>query len=122
MVEYEESRVQRIKENINRMKSLGILNLFKKLEPESKRQIAKSPFHIKKPARDDPPRHSTRYPLTMFSISTRDASDELLQKEYCKEGDFKETVEIHIEEDENPETYTEEQELGDYKVPWTLYL
>ncbi|KAL2508113.1 Nucleic acid-binding [Forsythia ovata] len=52
---------------MDRMKSLGILNLSKKLKPESKRQIAKSPSHKKKPTRDDLPRHSTRYPVTLFS-------------------------------------------------------
>ncbi|KAL2472568.1 Zinc-finger domain of monoamine-oxidase A repressor R1 [Forsythia ovata] len=116
MVGYEEWRAQRIKDNMDRMKSLGILNLSKKLKPESKRQIAKTLSHKKKPARDDPPRRSTRLkemPLVSY-----------LEKSTAKKEISVKTVEIHIEEDENPETYTEEQEklLGDYKAPWTLYL
>ncbi|KAL2559188.1 hypothetical protein Fot_03927 [Forsythia ovata] len=68
MVEYEESKAQIIKENMYRMKSLGILNLSKKLKPESRRQIAKTLSHKKKPARDDPPRelygpYTTHSPL-----------------------------------------------------------
>ncbi|KAL2520638.1 Zinc-finger domain of monoamine-oxidase A repressor R1 [Forsythia ovata] len=116
MVEYEESRAQRIKDNMDRMRSLGILNLSKKLKPESKRQIAKTPSHKKKPTRDDPPRRSTRL-KEMPSVS-------YFEKSTAKKEISVKTVEIHIEEDENPETYTEEQEklLGDCKAPWTLYV
>lgn len=66
IVEYEESRAQRIKQNMDRMKSLGILDLSKKLKPEPKRQIAKTLSQKKKPARDDPPRRSTRCSITFF--------------------------------------------------------
>lgn len=66
IVEYEESRAQRIKQNMDRMKSLGILDLSKKLKPEPKRQIAKTLSQKKKPARDDPPRRSTRCSITLL--------------------------------------------------------
>lgn len=116
IVEYEESRAQRIKQNMDRMKSLGILDLSKKLKPEPKRQIAKTLSQKKKPARDDPPRRSNRL-QEMPRVS-------YFEKKTERKGIPVKIVEIHIEEGENPETYTEEQEklLGDCKIPWTLFV
>lgn len=67
--EYEESRAKRIKENMERMKSLGIADLSKQL----KRQPASSPSLRKtKPppaSSNDPPRRSSRFAPQFFQVS-----------------------------------------------------
>lgn len=58
--EYEESRAKRIKENMERLKSLGIADLSKQL----KRQPASSSLRKTKPppaSSNDPPRRSSRF-------------------------------------------------------------
>ncbi|KAI3450960.1 hypothetical protein Pfo_007625 [Paulownia fortunei] len=115
--EYEESRVQRIKQNTERMKSLGLFDLSKKLKHQSSKPS--SSLRKMKPTStpsNDPPRRSSRLKdMTRVSYSERKTP---------KEEDSVKHVEIHIPEGENPEIYTEEHEklLGDSKAVWTLFV
>lgn len=147
--EYEESRAQRIKENTERMKSLGILHLADKLKrrplkPSSSPRKAKpSPAPS-----NDPPRRSSRYnysaSVTLYKwvcVSSlcflRFYMDKICflrlkeippvsyaeRKRPAKESYSPKNVEIHIPEGENPEIYAEEHEklLGDSQAVWDLY-
>ncbi|KAL0379290.1 UNVERIFIED_CONTAM: Cell division cycle-associated 7-like protein [Sesamum radiatum] len=117
---YEESRAQRIKENTERMKSLGIFDLSKNLKPPSSSKPSSS-SSVRKPKStstfsNHPPRRSSRLkdmPRVSYSEN----------KPPKKEGSIK-NVEIHIPEGEKPEIYTEEHEklLGDSKAVWTLWV
>lgn len=64
---YEQFRDQRIKENMERLQKLGILDLSRKLKPELKKRPKKDPSQ-KKPSStsSDPPRRSSRYSLFFF--------------------------------------------------------
>ncbi|KAL0448279.1 UNVERIFIED_CONTAM: Cell division cycle-associated 7-like protein [Sesamum latifolium] len=114
---YEESRAQRIKENTERMKSLGIFDLSKNLKPPS----SSSSSSLRKPkitstSSNHPPRRSSRLkdmPRVSYSEN----------KPPKKEGSVKD-VEIHIPEGEKPEIYTDEHQklLGDSKAVWTLWV
>ncbi|XP_073293403.1 uncharacterized protein [Primulina huaijiensis] len=113
--EYEESRAQRIKENTERMKSLGIFELSKNLKPYKTPPLRaiKAP----RPLSTDPPRRSSRLkdmPRVMYKDERHPKKEKLVV----------ESVEICIPEGENPEVYTEEDEklLGDSVAKWTLYV
>ncbi|KAK4394290.1 Cell division cycle-associated 7-like protein [Sesamum angolense] len=109
---YEESRAQRIKENTERMKSLGIFDLYKNLKPPS----SKPSSSLRNPR---PHPHLLIIlpgaPLDMPRVSYSE------NKPPKKEDSVKD-VEIHIPDGEKPEIYTEEHEklLGDSKAVWTL--
>ncbi|KAK4417457.1 Cell division cycle-associated 7-like protein [Sesamum alatum] len=116
--EYEESRAQRIKENTERMKSLGIFDLSKNLKrpsskpPSSSARKSKTTFT----SSNDPPRRSSRLkdvPPVSYT-----------EKKAPKKDKSVKNVEIHIPEGEKPEIYTEEHEklLGDSKAVWTLWV
>ncbi|KAH6756013.1 hypothetical protein C2S52_023606 [Perilla frutescens var. hirtella] len=115
---YEESRAQRIKENLERMKSLGIADLSNQL----KRRPTPSPS-LRKPkpshsSSNDPPRRSSRLKeLPPVRYSERKKSPK-------KDHSSNSVVEIHIPEGENLEIYTDEHEmlLGDSIAAWTLYV
>ncbi|KAL7104667.1 hypothetical protein ACP275_08G260300 [Erythranthe tilingii] len=113
--EYEESRAQRIKENEERMRSLGIFDLSHKLKPKPK--PSSSSLRKTNPPTapsTDPPRRSTR----LKDIPPVSYSEKKIPK---KESSAKK-VEIHIPEGENPEIYTDEHEklLGDSNSVWDL--
>ncbi|KAI8554389.1 hypothetical protein RHMOL_Rhmol05G0095000 [Rhododendron molle] len=112
---YEQFRDQRIKENMERLQKLGILDLSRKLKPEPKKRPQKDPSQ-KKPSStsSDPPRRSSRYSLFFFFPSCLRTP-----KKAARES---EEIEIHIEEGSKPEIYTEEDMklLGDSKTAWTL--
>ncbi|CAA0833978.1 Zinc-finger domain of monoamine-oxidase A repressor R1 [Striga hermonthica] len=114
--EYEESRAQRIKENAERMKTLGLFDLSKNLKPRSS---ASKPPRKAKPAHappNDPPRRSSR-------LKDLPPVSYVEKKTPAKKTMF-ENVEIHIEEGENPEIYMEEHKklLGDSENVWELYV
>lgn len=67
--QYEASRAQRIKENMERMKTLGIADLSKNLKPPSLRKIKPQI----KPSRD-PPRRSSRSHALLFSLNLQISS------------------------------------------------
>ncbi|KAL1536560.1 cell division cycle-associated 7-like protein [Salvia divinorum] len=112
--QYEESRAQRIKENMERMKSLGIADLSKHLKrPSASPSLRKIKPQLK--PSHDPPRRSSRLkdaPRPVYS-----------EKRSPKKAHISsEKAEIHIPAGEKPEIYTEEHEklVGDSVTPWTL--
>ncbi|KAL8047397.1 hypothetical protein ABFX02_08G239000 [Erythranthe guttata] len=116
--EYEESRAQRIKENEERMRSLGIFDLSLKLKSKPKPKPSSSSLRKTKPPTEalstDPPRRSTRLkdiPPVSYS-----------EKKTPKKESSPNKVEIHIPEGENPEIYTDQHEklLGDSNSVWDL--
>ncbi|PIN15788.1 hypothetical protein CDL12_11597 [Handroanthus impetiginosus] len=117
--EYEESRAQRIKENKERMKSLGIFDLSKKLKPPSSNPS--SSVRKMKPTSSQtsshPPRRSSRLkdrpPVSYVEKKTSKTLENPVKN-----------VEIHIPEGDKPEIYTEEHEklLGDSKDAWNLFV
>ncbi|XP_027076455.1 uncharacterized protein [Coffea arabica] len=114
-VDYEEKRAQRMKENMERMKMLGILDLSKNLQkpdkPITHKKLRASPSL---PALHDPPRRSSRL-KTMTPVN-------YFENRTPKKDKGMKNVEIHIEKGSNPEVYTKEHEklLGDSKSAWTL--
>lgn len=118
--EYEQHRAQRIKENMDRMKKLGLPELSKKLKPEIPQPKGsdkhKPPSHKKPPSTDEPPRRSSRL-KTMSPVNYSE------RREASKGGKVAKDVEICIPEGENPELYTKDHErvLGDSKKSWSLY-
>ncbi|XP_057787307.1 uncharacterized protein LOC131004626 [Salvia miltiorrhiza] len=113
--EYEESRAQRIKENMERMKSLGIADLSNQLKtrPSSSTLRKNKP---QRPPSDDPLRRSSR----LKEVPRPSYSEKRSPKKAHSSSSQK--VEIHIPAGENPEIYTEEHEklLGDSVADWTL--
>ncbi|KAL0283072.1 UNVERIFIED_CONTAM: Cell division cycle-associated 7-like protein [Sesamum angustifolium] len=136
---YEESRAQRIKENTERMKSLGIFDLSKNLKPPS----SKPSSSLRKPkttstSSNHPPRRSSRCPFPLYllfggflltfmplPLCVCDSFDmckrvvvrlkDMPRVSYSenkppKKEDSVKDVEIHIPDGENPEIYTEEHE------------
>ncbi|EEF43358.1 ubiquitin-protein ligase, putative [Ricinus communis] len=96
---YEEFREQRIKENMERMHKLGILEL--------SRNFKFKPFPI-------PPKDKTLKSLTPVDYSVRN-----LRRKRSSKG-----FEIRLQKCFKPEIYTEEHEklLGDCKTAWTLFV
>ncbi|KAL0332889.1 UNVERIFIED_CONTAM: hypothetical protein Scaly_2190400 [Sesamum calycinum] len=123
---YEESRAQRIKENTERMKSLGIFDLSKNLKPPSSKPSSSSL------ANPRPHPHlliilpgAPLGTLSLFFAVWR--LKDMPRVSYSenkppKKEDSVKDVEIHIPDGEKPEIYTEEHEklLGDSKAVWTL--
>ncbi|KAL8477878.1 hypothetical protein ACS0TY_029967 [Phlomoides rotata] len=113
IAEYEESRAQRMKENMERMKSLGIADLSKQLKrPSSSSSVRKTKPSA--PPSTHPPRRSSRLKdMPQVSYS---------EKKIPKQTSASKNVIIHIPEGENPEIYTEEDEklLGDSEAVWEL--
>ncbi|XP_042029427.1 cell division cycle-associated 7-like protein [Salvia splendens] len=112
--QYEASRAQRIKENMERMKTLGIADLSKNLKPPSAPPSLRKIKPQIKPSHD-PPRRSSRLkdaPRPVYS-----------EKKSPKKAQTKK-VEIHIPAGEKPEIYSEEHEklLGDSATAWALFV
>ncbi|CAL5385745.1 unnamed protein product [Camellia sinensis] len=114
---YEQSRDQRIKENLQRMQKLGILDLSRQLNPPSKRP-KKNPSQ-KKPSlpSSDPPRRSSRL-MAVTRVTYKEVSAPK-KKHKSEESD---EIEIVMKEGLKPEIYTEEDEklLGDCETAWIL--
>ncbi|KAK9286364.1 hypothetical protein L1049_014758 [Liquidambar formosana] len=115
---YEKCRDQRIKENMQRMQKLGILDLSLKLQPpkSSSTRNASHKTNPKSPPLlppSEPPRRSSRLknatPISYSEIRN-------------KKSETSKNDEIYIREGSKPEIYTEEHDklLGDCKTSWTL--
>ncbi|PSS26079.1 Cell division cycle-associated 7-like protein [Actinidia chinensis var. chinensis] len=111
---YEQFRDQRIRENMERMQKLGILDLSRKLKSESHPQKRPKRNPCEKKPSIDPPRRSSRLG-GMTRVSYADRCTPKKEKVVKFE-------EIHIKEGSKPEIYTEEDEklLGDCKTAWVL--
>ncbi|XP_071727080.1 uncharacterized protein [Rutidosis leptorrhynchoides] len=113
VAEYEQSREQRIKENLERMHKLGILDLSRNLKPT--KTLKPKVIRTQKPPSSSSasPRRSSRI-KTIPSVC-------YVEKREKKEKVIKDVI-IVIKEGSKPEVYTEEHEkmLGDYKETWTL--
>ncbi|XP_057495469.1 uncharacterized protein LOC130780499 [Actinidia eriantha] len=111
---YEQFRDQRIRENMERMQKLGILDLSRKLKSESQppKRPKRNPCE-KKPSVDPPRRSSRLGGMTRVSYADRCTP---------KKEKVVKFEEIHIKEGSKPEIYTEEDEklLGDCKTAWVL--
>ncbi|XP_010548388.1 PREDICTED: uncharacterized protein LOC104819826 [Tarenaya hassleriana] len=122
---YEQCREERIKENLQRMQSLGILDLSLKLRSETR--PAKRPF-----GNSDSGRKSTRgCPPVQLSGPTRRSSrlQNVSPVSYseaveAKRGKSLEHVTVQLEEGARPEIYTEEHEklLGNTERSWTFFV
>ncbi|KAK3005185.1 hypothetical protein RJ639_016427 [Escallonia herrerae] len=115
--EYEQSRDQRIKENLQRMEKLGILDLSRQLKYTKKQPTRNPPKKRAALAASGSPRRSSR----VKSLPQVNYSDK--EKHIRKEKVLK-NLEINITEGSKPEIYTEEDEklLGDCKTSWTMYV
>lgn len=111
VAEYEQSREQRIKENLQRMQKLGILDLSRNLKPPPKPKTIRPQKPL--PSSSGSPRRSSR----IKTIPTVSYSEMRIPKEKVIKD-----VKIVIKEGSQPEVYTEEHEkmLGDHKETWTL--
>ncbi|PWA94244.1 zinc-finger domain of monoamine-oxidase A repressor R1 [Artemisia annua] len=114
VAEYEQSREQRIKENLLRMQKLGIMELSRNLKPVKPKPKPKA-VRPQKPVvtSADEPRRSSR----IMTIPTVSYSERPIPKEKVKKD-----VKIVIKDGSIPEVYTEEHEkmLGDHKEPWIV--
>ncbi|KAK7362693.1 hypothetical protein VNO77_04813 [Canavalia gladiata] len=111
--DYEHIRDQRIKENMERMQKLGLLDLSLKLKLPQK-----TPLHKKKTTHHL--NHSTqRRSSRIMSLDPVNYSDR-----HPRPSKEEKEIEIVIPEGTNPEDYTEEQEklLGDCGTAWELYV
>ncbi|KAI3708039.1 hypothetical protein L2E82_37044 [Cichorium intybus] len=113
VADYELSREQRIKENLERMHKLGILELSRNLKPTRK------PKTIRPQKRLPPSPSSQRRSSRIQTMPTVDYSEQRVPS--SKDKVIKD-VKIEIKEGPQPEVYTEEHEkaLGDHKEAWTL--
>ncbi|KAI3702467.1 hypothetical protein L6452_28205 [Arctium lappa] len=113
VAEYEQSREQRIKENLQRMHKLGILELSRNLKPPPKPKTVR-PYKRVPPLPGSPRRSSRLKDLPTISYSEKRVPD-------SKDKPIKD-VKIEIKEGSQLEVYTEEHEkmLGDHKETWTL--
>ncbi|KAK3002782.1 hypothetical protein RJ639_018340 [Escallonia herrerae] len=114
--EYEQSRDQRIKENLQRMEKLGILDLSRQLKSTKKQPTRNPPKKRAAPASGSPRRSSRVKSLPQVNYSDKEKH---IQKEKVLKN-----LEINITEGSKPEIYTEEDEklLGDCKTSWTMYV
>ncbi|KAK9140526.1 hypothetical protein Scep_010207 [Stephania cephalantha] len=121
---YEQCRVKRIKENMERMQELGIRDRSVKLKSDllvahNKRNHTKPPKSSSSPPfpllSSQPPRRSSR----LQNATSVNYSDKPAKKENT-EAD----VDAMVGEGLNPEIYTEEQEklLGSCEESWTLFV
>ncbi|XP_042512010.1 cell division cycle-associated protein 7-like [Macadamia integrifolia] len=122
---YEQSRDKRIKENMERMQKLGILDLSLKLKSglSSPKRNPRNSSERKMPQPSPllpsaPSRRSSRLqnaaPVSYSELRVHNKKD--------KSGSY--DMEPCVEEGEKPEIYTEEQEklLGTCETPWTLFV
>uniref|UniRef100_A0A175YDZ6 Zinc-finger domain-containing protein n=1 Tax=Daucus carota subsp. sativus TaxID=79200 RepID=A0A175YDZ6_DAUCS len=119
--EYEKMRQERIKENLARMKQMGILELSKKLSGESRKASPskKSRGCVRKiQALPDSTRRSSRL-NTMTRVNYAEGAHSPK-----KAGRAARVTEIHLQQGSEPEIYTAEHEklLGDCKTKWALYV
>ncbi|GAB2227312.1 hypothetical protein Droror1_Dr00009128 [Drosera rotundifolia] len=125
--QYEQSREQRIKENLERMKKLGIMDLSLKFKADSlsKRKNGRSqslekrtPAKVALPSSGPTRRSSRLQNVTPVSYS---------EVQLTKKGSTGFVDDVHdllLEKGAKPEFYTEEHEklLGDTQRSWTLFV
>ncbi|XP_061373413.1 uncharacterized protein LOC133315767 [Gastrolobium bilobum] len=113
---YEQIRDQRIKENMERMQKLGLLDLSLKLKHQKKNSHDKKKMKALPPSQS-PSRRSSR----LLSVAPVDYNE---RHSSIKEEKEEKEVKIFIPEGRNPEVYTEEHEklLGDCETIWELYV
>ncbi|KAL2322083.1 hypothetical protein Fmac_026462 [Flemingia macrophylla] len=113
---YEQVREQRIKENMERMHKLGLLDLSLKLKPPKK-----NPPHKKKKTTPEPNLSPQRRSSRIMTLAPVNYNEKRVRDSSSKES---KELEIFIPEGTNPEFYTEEQEkfLGDCETAWELYV
>ncbi|XP_008790296.1 cell division cycle-associated 7-like protein [Phoenix dactylifera] len=121
---YEKFREERIKENLERMQRLGILQLKSQLDPIVPSEPSKRPYHQRKVAQPSsgldkplaPTRRSSRLqniaPVSYAEIHTK--KDENLVK----------NMSVFLERGANEEVYADEHEklLGTCETTWTLFV
>ncbi|XP_023874595.2 uncharacterized protein LOC111987116 [Quercus suber] len=117
---YEQFREQRIKENMERMQKLGILDLsqnLKKSHTKPKPKPKPNPLD-KKTHNPLPPSGSPRRSTRLKTLTPVSYLEDHPKR---KRGSLR-NIEIHILEGSQPEIYTEEHDklLGDCKLSWTL--
>nr|POF23607.1 isoform 4 of cell division cycle-associated 7-like protein [Quercus suber] len=117
---YEQFREQRIKENMERMQKLGILDLsqnLKKSHTKPKPKPKPNPLD-KKSHNPLPPSGSPRRSTRLKTLTPVSYLEDHPKR---KRGSLR-NIEIHILEGSQPEIYTEEHDklLGDCKLSWTL--
>ncbi|KAL1188896.1 E3 ubiquitin-protein ligase JMJ24 [Cardamine amara subsp. amara] len=121
---YEKCREDRIKENLQRMQNLGILDLSLKLKSEIR--------PVKRQYNSNPTRKSPRdTPSLELSVSNRRSSRlknvtpvTYVEEAEVKKGKASEGEIVYFEEGERPEIYTEEHEklLGNTERTWELFV
>ncbi|XP_010417100.1 PREDICTED: uncharacterized protein LOC104702878 [Camelina sativa] len=117
---YEQCREDRIKENLQRMQNLGILNLSRKLRSENRPVNRRSQGNPNAAQRSTPPlqpsRRSSRLENTTPVIYTDGINEK--GKKTAKRGS------VVIGEGARPEIYTEEHEklLGNTERSWTCFV
>ncbi|XP_057992662.1 uncharacterized protein LOC110647928 isoform X3 [Hevea brasiliensis] len=119
---YEELREQRIKENKERMKKLGIFDLSLKLksQPRPTKKPTQNVSSQKKPQSTLTLSASPRRSSRLKTLTPVNYSEIFPQK---KKGSAK-GLEIRLQEGSKPEIYSEEDEklLGDCQSTWTLFV
>ncbi|CAK9166409.1 unnamed protein product [Ilex paraguariensis] len=119
---YEQAREERIKENLERMQKLGILDLslkLKSVKPTHKNNLfnRKTPQRPSPLPRSGPARRSSRLQsLTPVSYSEVQLSN--------KDASLGDKYDLLREEGSKPEVYSEEHEklLGNTEMSWTLFV
>ncbi|KAK1431204.1 hypothetical protein QVD17_14501 [Tagetes erecta] len=113
VAEYEQSREERIKANLQQMQKLGILNLSRNLKPSPKPKTIRPQKPKPSLTSSSSPRRSSR----LKTLPTVSYKEERTRKQKVVKD-----VVIVIKEGSQPEVYTEEHEkmLGDHKETWTL--
>ncbi|VVB09978.1 unnamed protein product [Arabis nemorensis] len=125
---YEKSREERIKENLERMKNLGIMDLSRKLSSQI-RSVKRPYSRVRRnsPTRDTPPlqRRSSRLkeeaPVTRRSSRLQNAPPvTYVEEDEVKKGKRSKEMVLWIGEGKRPEIYTEEHEklLGNTERIW----
>ncbi|KAK2380499.1 Zinc-finger domain of monoamine-oxidase A repressor R1 [Trifolium repens] len=117
---YEQIREQRIKENDEKLRKLGLLKLSLNLKKTPRPQIKRNSIPS-----DQPERRSSRLmtlPPVDYGLKRPYAQHE--KGEHSSSSKKKKEEGIYIPEGTNPEVYTEEHEklLGDCETAWELYV
>ncbi|XP_006294044.2 uncharacterized protein LOC17890325 [Capsella rubella] len=116
---YEQSREERIKENLQRMQNLGILNLSRKLRSEN-RPVKRSCGNPNLAQRSTPPLQPSRRSSRLENTTPVNYTDGI----YEKDKKASKLGSVVIGEGAKPEIYTEEHEklLGNTERTWTCFV
>ncbi|KAJ0593020.1 putative Zinc-finger domain of monoamine-oxidase A repressor R1 [Helianthus annuus] len=126
VAEYEQSREERIKQNLQRMQALGILELSRKLKPQTGRPPNSKPKPKPLIAPSGSPRRSSRIKIlpavSYLETEKRVPKEKVVVKKRVPKEKVLKNIVILIKEGSKPEVYTEEHEkmLGDHQEAWEL--